>query len=66
MHTATSHMVCSVLDKSEIVQEVPVYEQIFQSNPQKLSHIATILRKKFEMRQEVLKNNTTSVVHVNH
>ena len=59
-------MVCTVLEESDVVVEVPVYEQLFQSNVDKLCQIATILKKKFEKRQEVLKNNTTSVVHVNH
>ena len=59
-------MVCTVLEDSEVVVEVPVYEQLFQSNVDKLCQIATILKKKFEKRQEVLKNNITTVVHVNH
>ena len=59
-------MVCTVLDDAEVVDKIPLYEHLLQSEPMKLSETASILKKKFERRQEILKQNTTSVAHVNH
>ena len=59
-------MVCSVLEEPDVVREVPLYEELLQNNTKKISQIATILKRKFERRQELMKNNTTTVVHVNH
>ena len=59
-------MVCSVLEEPDVVQEVPLYEELFQNDTKKISQIAIILKMKFDKRQELMKNDTTTVVHVNH
>ena len=59
-------MVCSVLEEPDVVQEVPLYEELFQKDTKKINQIAIILKMKFDKRQELMKNDTTTVVHVNH
>ena len=58
-------MVCTVLRDTEIVEEIPLYEYLWQKDINKLSQTASILKKQFEKRQEMIKLNTTNVAHVN-
>ena len=51
-------LVCSVLKGEEIVGEIPLYEYLWQRDTSKLILTASILKKRFEKRQKILKQHT--------